>query len=232
MLGVSTSFTVAHAAEGEEAPTIDLVGQGSEEPENTIDLSGPPKKPLERRTFHLHEGFYLRMNLGVGVLRANIDDDGTSAFDLDLAGFSTGFDVLIGGSPARGLAIGGGFFTNTAISARVERGSRDVGDRNMTVGFLGPFIDGFPNPKKGWHLGGTIGLAAVKVEEDSPGDDVASAKGLGGAAWFGHGWWVADEWSMGLMLRFAASATTADDSVRDLTIGTFSSTLMFSALYH
>lgn len=209
----------ALAQEG-SAPNIDLVNQDS----------GPPPVSLQKRTFHVHEGFYLRLNLGIGGMRVAVNEDGRD--DVVGGGAASAFDVLIGGSPTRGLAIGGGLFLTGAVGADFEvDDGPNLPDRNVGVAMLGFFIDGFPNPKKGWHIGGAIGPAAVDIEEDSR---TTSARGAGGFAWVGHQWWVAPEWSLGLKLRLGATVTAAEDdnTGADVTVGTWSTTLMFTALLH
>jgi hypothetical protein len=135
---------------------------------------------------------------------------------------------MIGGSPSPGLAIGGGFLAQGAFSTELERGNYRT-DRSISSFVLGPFIDGFPNANRGWHVGGLVGLAAVNVE-DSSGDGVSETVGFGGAVFLGYDFWVADEWSVGPLVRFAATLTSNQDDDVDAT--TFSTLIGFTALYH
>ena len=67
---------------------------------------GPPPPPREDPTVNYHDGFYLRLNLGIGGHAITYNDDIT-AF-----GGSVALDLLVGGSPNRGLAIGGGLLAD------------------------------------------------------------------------------------------------------------------------
>lgn len=199
-----------------------------EPPRGKIDLTTQAPAPLVARSYRLHDGFYARGSVGFGSLGATFDDEDDSGRDLEGSGFSLGLDLMIGGSPSPGLAIGGALLAQGAFSAEFERGP-DTENRDLSVVLLGPFIDGFPIATKGWHFGGMLGLAAVNVE-DSSRDGVSETVGLGGAAWFGHDFWVADEWSVGPMLRLNGTLTQNEDD--DTSASSFSALLLFTALHH
>lgn len=195
-------------------------------PQGKIDLTTTPPAPFVQRSYHFHEGFYARVSVGFGSLGASFDDDHASRRDLEGSGLSLGGDVMIGGSPSPGLAIGGALLGQGA-SPEFERGSAFSEDRGLSVFILGPFIDGFPNPVKGWHFGGMLGLAAVTIE-DSAQDGIQRTTGAGAAAWVGHDFWVADEWSMGPLLRLTGTVTEGDDA----RASSLSAMLLFTALCH
>ena len=117
------------------------------------------------RSFHVHDGFYLRLNAGIGFVGADFSNGGTENDDLSADGSDLALDVLVGGSPSRGVAVGGALLSNTLLAADLEQSGDTVTDRDISIVLLGPFIDGFPNAKRGWHLGGTIGLSAVKQKD-------------------------------------------------------------------
>jgi hypothetical protein len=208
------------------------------EPERKINLVSPPagkirlttSAPSEPvpRSYHLHDGFYARGSVGFGSLSASFDDNAPGNDDLTGSGPTMGFDLLLGGSPSPGIAIGGGLLAQGAFSTELERSGYEE-DRSLSVLTLGPFIDGFPNANRGWHFGGLVGLSLVNVE-DSSADGVSETAGFGGAAFFGYDFWVADEWSVGPLLRFSGTLTRDDDGNVDAS--TFSTVLSFTALYH
>lgn len=190
-----------------------------------------PEAPVAR-SYHVHDGFYLRAGVGIGSLSSTFDDAGPDEFDLDGDGFSFGLDLMVGGSPSPGVAIGGALIGAVAPQASFDRHGVEVGDRRVGLALAGPFIDGFFNPKKGWHLGGMIGVAAIDIEDDNELDRLTSTRGLGGAVWGGYDFWVADEFSTGLLLRLAGAYTQDEGDRTDVSASAFSSTLMFTALYH
>lgn len=204
-------------------------GAAPEPPLGKIDLATQPPPSKVQRSFRLHDGFYFRGSVGFGSLRATFDDDHPSGSDLSGAGLSLGMDLMVGGSPSPGLALGGALLAQGAFSTEFDRGSASSEDRSLSVYLIGPFVDGFPIATQGWHLGGMIGLAGSSIE-DSDSDAVSDTVGFGGAAWVGHDFWVADEWSMGPMIR--ATGTLTQDADSDANASTLSLLFLFTVLNH
>jgi hypothetical protein len=219
----SAPAPAAVAAEPTEpSPHIDLTGRSPK-----IDLSAPPPPAPVTRNFRQHDGFYLRIGGGLGALGADFDRAG---FDASSGGTSLELEALVGGSPSPGLAIGGGLLAGLQLGGEWE--ADDVvgaTSANLTTIIVGPFADGYPHPRDGWHFGGLLGLANVSF--DGPGGQGGSdALGVGGAGWAGYDFWVAPEWSIGAALRIdALRATNSDD---DVTISKIGGTLSVSVLYN
>lgn len=214
----------ASEAPPEPPPAINLTGSPAPSTGPSIDLSTPKPAPPIARKFHQHEGFYVRLGAGLGtLLSADLD---TSGGDLSSGGLTLNYDVLIGGSPAPGLTLGGGLLGGLQMSGDwdVEGGGSVDGD--MATLLIGPFADGHPEPKGGMHFGGLAGLARVAFDAGGNSD---TALGFGGAFWAGHDVWVAPEWSLGGLLRLDALRATADD---DVTVTSVGLTLMFTVLYN
>jgi hypothetical protein len=192
----------------------------------------PPGAPVQRQ-YHVHDGFYLRMSVGAGVLNASVDVDSAELADFGAEGGAFALDVLVGASPSPGLAVGGALLLNRGSSGDVEIDGRRV-DASTQLGFglIGAFVDGFPDAKGGFHLGGAVGFAGVGVDvgEGAAGDH--NGVGLGGAAWIGWAAWVAPDWSMGADLRFTGAITREeqDEASQDARAGAI--TLLFTTLYH
>jgi hypothetical protein len=189
----------------------------------------PPSAPVER-TYHLHEGFYLRLSIGVGALNQSVSTDTRENPDYSVSGGGLGYNILIGGSPATGVAIGGALMGLAATNADVEIDDRDAGEVNASHGIIGVFIDGFPQPNGGLHLGGVLGLAGDAIELDRGG--TTRLGGFGGAAWVGYGFWVGPEWSLGGMLQFTGTLTRNEEDGVKQQAGSLGVSLLFSALYH
>lgn len=205
-------------AEPAPPPSINLTGG--------MDLTTPAPGPAVGRTFHQHEGFYARFNAGLGtLLHASVD---AGAAEFTSGGLTLNFDLLLGGSPAPGFSLGGGVLGSLQMSGDWEAdGGGPSGSGDLTTLIIGPFADGFPDAKGGWHFGGLAGLARVAFELPGGGDGEDSY-GIGGAFWAGHDVWVAPEWSVGGLLRLDALRASKDD-VTTTAVGL---TLMFSVLYH
>jgi hypothetical protein len=186
-----------------------------------------PEAPVQR-SYHVHDGFYLRANIGLGAYGVRYDDD------VNAGGASLAFDLMIGGSPSPGFVLGGALFSDFNRNLSVRQGDRDIGEATVGTGLIGPFVDGFPNSKGGWHLGGMIGLATVRTEDLPGSDEVRTDQGVGGAVFGGYDAWVADEFAVGGLLRFSAAVARSEDDQtgRKLDSTSTALTLMFTALYH
>ena len=214
-----------HPVSSPENPRIVLKPQAS--PANgALKIQEGPQ-----RSFHTLDGFYVRGSLGFSALSASFDDASSPAQNLDASGTGFGIDLLVGGSPTPGLAIGGGLISNLLFSADFERGNRPEPDRDMRWLSVGVFVDGFPDPHGGWHLGGFLGLASLGLSQGQT-PLVQNTDGIGGAVWFGYDEWVAPDWSMGGLLRAAFANTSGEQDGLSVGASSASLTLMFSTLYH
>jgi len=172
------------------------------------------------------------MAVGLGFGGAVVSSDSKSIGDYSLGGAGAGFDLWIGGTPTPGLAMGGALSgVGLGASKRSVDGHRVDGDVSASTGLLGYFVDVFPDPERGLHFGGALGLASAGSEIKASGRKFAGA-GLGLQAWGGYDFWVGPQWSLGAMLRFAGSVTRQDDSGVAYEGSLGAMTLSFTALYH
>jgi len=171
-----------------------------------------------QRTYHFHEGFYLRASVGFGYYYGSFSDGNRPNSDFSAHGGTMSLDLLIGGSPSPGISIGGGLLVDPLFGASFERNGREVGSHAGVSTLIGPFIDAFPDATRGWHLGGLIGLAGQSFQNvnATTGDGRQRSVGIGGAAWFGYDFWVAPEWAAGpqfRMMGMTTSDTHADEDI-------------------
>jgi len=179
-----------------EPAAPEIVPQEDAPPKMNLTVA-PPAPPLQR-TAYVHEGFYLRVNVGPGVLWSNVNDKNGAAGSTSGAGFSFAADALVGGSPAPGMALGVGALTNTTFGVDMKDSTGTSRSQSTQFHFLvGPFFDAFPNNRQGFHLGAEFGFAGALL--DTP--LVSNAFGGGAAGWLGYDMWVAPEWSAGFQLR-------------------------------
>jgi hypothetical protein len=232
-LGMGLLCKVAWA--GDPAPAIQLtVPEKPAQPAPPrIDLSTAPIATPVPRTYHYHEGFYLRASLGFGDYRASFSDGNRPNLDFSEHGNSLSIDLLIGGSPSPGVSLGGGLLLEPLFGADYEQNSLGRGSHGGFSTLVGPFIDAFPDVSKGWHLGGLIGIAAQSFQNvNSTGSDSHRAAGIGGAAWFGYDFWVAGEWAVGPQLRLMGMRTSDTKSAEDVSAFARSFTLGLSAVFN
>jgi hypothetical protein len=199
----------------------------------------PPKPEDEKNpTAHRHDGFYLRLSLGGGSVGARGEryDAQQNRSDYDFRGNGVSFDAMVGGTPAPGIAVGGAYLANTA--ARTDYEDDRTKDAGLSYGMIGPFVDIYPNPKTGFHIGGAVG-PTVAVTFDDESNERSIAAGFGGAAWIGYDFWVSDQWSLGAMFRVQGARVETpnsreldEDSPNHDRLGLGSASLMLTALYH
>ncbi|HEY3254496.1 MAG TPA: hypothetical protein VGJ91_11120, partial [Polyangiaceae bacterium] len=200
------------AAPPASPPTIQLVRpqEPPAAPPPKIDLSTEPVAAAVQRTYHFHEGFYLRASVGFGYYYGSFSDANRPNLDFNEHGGNMSLDLLIGGSPSPGVSIGGGLLVDPLFGAEYSRDGDQLGSHGGVSTLIGPFIDCFPDATKGWHLGGLIGFAGQSFQNvNASGDGRERAAGIGGAAWFGYDFWVAPEWAAGPQFR-AMGARTSD----------------------
>lgn len=193
-------------------------------------VTTPAPAPVPRETRRIHQGFYARMSLGTGPMTTLFSDELLE--QSRVTGASSGLDVLLGGTPLKGFVVGGGLLCNGMESDDVRRAdSLRTRDAEPAIGLcaLGPMVDYFPDAKRGLHVGGLLGVAALGI--DAPGfDDEDAPVAAGGAIglWVGHDWWVAREWSLGVSFRYLGVAVQNPDD--DWSGAADSFTLSFTAL--
>jgi len=114
--------------------------------------------------------------------------------------------IDFGGTPARGLVLGGTVWTARIDPVFIEGGksvSPDDDSVKVTQLRLGPFLDWYPNPARGFHTTVSFGLV-VQIESDVKGNPLRPlAYGGALATGTGYEWFVSDVLSLGLLGRFA-----------------------------
>ncbi len=201
-------------------------GSESSDPPRIV-LAAPSAPTLAGRSFHYHDGFYLRTSLNFGFYGGGVSvGDAQSPTEVEFDGSGLDASILIGGTPSPGLSVGGGIQAGSLLRPSFERDGEALGSRNVGFLLIGPFVDGFPKANGGWHLGGMLGLGGIGKTTDTE----ASA-GFGGAAWVGYDTWVGADWSVGGLLRFSALATQGDEP-EDFSGSLIGVSLGVSVLYH
>ena len=195
----------------------------------------PP--PTQRAGYHVHDGFYLRLAVGVGGGHTSVSSDDAPNFGVGGAGLA--LNLWIGGTPWRGVAIGGLLSYQAQHEGdTVVEGKGTGAGSTAGVLMIGPFIDAFPDPMRGLHFGGALGLAGVGTKADSHVlEDIHHAKdysggGLGASAWIGYMGFVGPEYSMGGLLQLTGYATNEKKDDVERKASGYAVSLSFSALYH
>jgi hypothetical protein len=156
---------------------------------------------------YVHDGFYLRLGLGAAYTGLWGDRPPGSR---SLGGAGIALTLALGGTIGNGLVLGGIVHVTDGESS--GRTGSTVGPGTV-YGSLVEFaflVDWYPDPQKGWHIGGTIGFGGVEVIGSN---ESLSGIDLTGSILGGYDWWIGPQWSLGLVLIAAGgSKTTLNDS--------------------
>ena len=191
-----------------------------------------------------HTGFYLRVTTGFSyVSLAGTGPTGTAK----IAGLGDNSIIAIGGSIARGLVLagtiqssevtktfkGGPFVGQSVTTAGQSKPASDKADAAASE--IGLFVDWYPRPTGGWHVGLSAGLGAASVVNYADNSTMAGASAAG-SIFGGYDWAIGSDWSIGLALvgAGAGSATMKDSSEKTDTgyrLRSFSFGLAGSILY-
>lgn len=122
--------------------------------------------------------------------------------------------LALGGTVARGWVLGGvlrfagttGTFnggpgvvvteTQSVNGTNVTTMSPARGNSTAVLINLGPFIEWYPDPNLGWHVGASVGLGGVGITDDGGRNIDSVAVSL--SAFGGYQWWLGPRWSLGL----------------------------------
>ena len=172
----------------------------------SVTLATPAPAPYQPMTHvepyggegaYEHDGFYLRVTTGFGLL--GLGGTGPTGANASLGGGATVGRLLIGGTPARGFVVGG--MIEGVNASSVDFGAASAGlpthGWSGAMGTLGAFVDWFPSPHHGWHLGGQLGLTGVAVANDAAQTSWAGGA-LSSAVFGGYDFWLGPQWSLGL----------------------------------
>jgi hypothetical protein len=189
-------------------------------------------KPASAGDARTHDGFYLRLGVGLGYGSDSVKSDpygvvagpvvATVQVDGTVSGFAGASEVAVGGSLADGFVLGGGLYSVLIFSPETNDARLNGATFNGTVEFdassfhvLGPFVDYYFDPLAGLHLQGALGYAGLSAGDAHyranvlgfPIDVSTPSTGGGGFGFmvgFGDEWWVSDSFSLGVLARLTA----------------------------
>jgi hypothetical protein len=178
------------------------------------DYQPPPASTSQPPGYHEHDGFYLRLQGGMGYMMTS-ESTGT------LHGVSALGGMALGGAVASNLILYGELLD--VVEANKSYGGGD-GAMILMVGF-GPGVAYYLEPINMYFSGTLIfsGLMASPLEtKDSKtkGIDLTSDIGFGFSMQVGKEWWVSDNWGLGAAFQFHfASMKNKDVDARITALG-------------
>jgi hypothetical protein len=164
--------------------------------------------------------------LGLGPLSyTSVFGDGPNG-SASVSGNGSTFELAIGGTIAPGIALagvlggvtvtssfnGGPFRSSTIMTPGASGTVHATGDAAASLFEIGILLDWFPNPSKGLHFGGSLGIGGTGVRNQADGSTYG---GFGGTAslFGGYDFWIGPSWSSGIGL--VAWGATPREEMKD-----------------
>jgi|SoiMethySBSTD1v2_1073268.scaffolds.fasta_scaffold01972_25 hypothetical protein len=200
----------------------------------------PPPAVTEDAGAYTHDGFFLRLGLGIGYGIHSAEADGEDYGTIKGVGIVP--ELLIGGTVAPGVVLGGGLIGYSFPSPTFEDADGDEFDSDVTaiLSTLDFFVNIYPDPKQGLQLQALIGFAVVDVTDNDTdeslfeGGDTPTGPVFG--AGIGYEGFVGKEWSVGVMGRvvYAPTSGTISSSLADVEVKVSSvvPSVSFIATFH
>jgi hypothetical protein len=178
-----------------------------------------------------HDGFFFQGQIGGGYLSA---DGGIEDFDIKFTGGGIAGGLLFGGTPTPGFVIGGGTANLVAIGPSVEAGGLEgEADSDVTLNLttIGPFATFYPDPHGGLSFTAMVAFAQLSatVEGDQTDDNPTGFSLTGGV---GYDFWVAPEWSIGVLGRFTYASVSHEEGGLEESYSVLAPALLASFTYH
>ncbi|MBN2717959.1 MAG: hypothetical protein JXX14_19070 [Deltaproteobacteria bacterium] len=157
-----------------------------------------------------HDGFYLQMAAGLGGFRSSVDDGGVEA---TYGGLTLPAQIFVGGTIAQHLVLSGGFFLDTAPAPKFKIDGNEVPgfpDFKQFLLGIGMMADFYVWSNKGLHFPFFMGWGGLETSTDqgAGGSDPTGLMIFLGA---GYDFFIADEWSFGVLFRLVVAPLKVDD---------------------
>jgi opacity protein-like surface antigen len=174
----------------------------------------------------LHEGVFVRGQIGFGYFRATASEGGDS---VAISGAGPSLDLAGGFAVQPGLIIHGTFLYDVTYSPEVEFNgqSQSVEGSAGMVG-IGAGITYYMMPNN-MFFSGTLAMTQLVAEED--GETEGSEWGPGIAVQAGKEWFVAPKVGLGVAARFALGSQKIDPDF-DVNYTTTTFSLLFSGTFN
>jgi len=187
--------------------------------------AAPPPVP----GFHEHDGFYLRVLLGLGYLHNSASYQGAS---YTLSGPGATFGLALGGVVAPNLVVYGEVISTAVSDPHFDDGTSSGTYSGETVSLtsIGPgvayYLDG------NMYLSGTLLFSKISYSDsnDSSNSVDGTDLGVGLGLTLGKEWWVSHDWGLGIAGQLSASSMK--DASYDMRWTGVTASLLFSATYN
>jgi len=187
----------------------------------------PPPRAYQPVGVEMHDGFYLRMGLGVGYMESSASQAGQT---LKLSGTAVGLDFAFGGVVAENLIVFGELAFLQVDSPTVSLGGVS-GTANGSVDHIGigPGIAYYFMPTN-IYLSGALLLGRLQTHNNNSNQVGQTNFGVGGSLMAGKEWWVSPQWGLGVAVQLIL-ANNHDPGI-DADFTTIGGDVAFSATFN
>jgi hypothetical protein len=151
----------------------------------------------------VHQGHFLRLAAGFGYVHESWHASGGTA-DAVHRGWGPALEIAVGKHVRPGLVLGGSLQLTGIINRdETTRGvTFPLDDTVHFVDTVAALVDYYPNPRRGLHAGGTLGVAAI-TELDTHMGGTQTSLGPAASLHAGYERFVSKRWSAGGLARLA-----------------------------
>lgn len=189
---------------------------GSRPPTATV-TKAPSAPPAGKRS---HDGFFLRLSLGAAYLHESWSPAGGSP-GAEYGGGGTSFEAAIGKSVRPGLIVGG-LWQLVAVTDPNESylgTTYVVGATYRLLDVVAGFVDYYPRPRRGLHLGGSAGLL-VASNIDLKYGALTTSGGAALSVRCGYDAFFSSRWSVGALAQLTGYRyATTEASISSVSYG-------------
>lgn len=154
------------------------------------------------------------MGLGFAAMMTKTESTlGQATEGGDLSGGGGTLELLLGGTPAPGLVLGGGLIghTFTEPDYEVDGTSTRLEDTELGLTYLALFGQLYFNPEGGAHVQALVAAAEESYRYPLAGTERESElSGIGVGLGAGYDLWIGDQWSLGPAARVSWATVKHD----------------------
>jgi hypothetical protein len=179
----------------------------------------------------LHDGFFVRAEAGLALLQASVSAPSRSR----VRALGQASTLALGGTPARGLVVGGVLWASRLDPSFVEGGRQITPDDDsvkVTLARVGPFVSFYPDPRRGFHADASLALVLGSESNEKGKPLEPGFWGPGISFGIGHDWFIAQQFSLGVVSRAVFTRISRDSAAGPERWRTAGFELALSYTYH
>jgi hypothetical protein len=170
--------------------------------------------PIAYPGYHEHDGFYLRLTMGLGYLNTSVpmsEDRGT------LYGVAGSFAAAFGGTIAPNLIIYGEISGMSATDPEFSYRGTSITQKDLTFSMItfGPGLAYYLQPAN-VYFSGSVGFGYFVFENNDDYDWNSNRNetdlGFGFSTTMGKEWWVTADWGLGVAAQFQMATAKSYDN--------------------